>query len=145
MIRYTLKCSQDHVFESWFANAEGFEKLKASGHVACAICGDTSVEKTLMAPAVAPNAKAPEKVAEAPPLQQPTSPQEVMMQKFKEHVEANSDYVGKDFATTARAIHDGAEPDRAIHGEASLGEAKSLLDDGIPVAPLPFTTNRRTN
>ena len=138
MIRYTLKCSQGHVFESWFADAEGYETLKAHGHVSCAVCGDGDVEKSLMAPAVAPSA--------APPaLKGPATPQELELRKFKEHLEANSDYVGRNFAKEARAIHDGDGPDRAIHGEASFDEAKSLLEDGVPVAPLPFMTTRRTN
>lgn len=152
MIRYTLKCSQDHVFESWFANAEGYEKLKAAGHVSCAICGDSAVEKTLMAPAVSPkgNIDAPVPVPATAPVPEPSlstpaSPQEVALQKFKEHLEANSEHVGKDFAKKARAIHDGNEPDRAIHGEASFDEAKGLIEDGVPVAPLPFMNTKRTN
>lgn len=158
MIRYTLKCSQGHVFESWFANAEGFETLKAAGHVSCAICGDTTVEKTLMAPAVAPKGNvaastaptpermpAPVPAASEPSLSQPSTPQEAALQMIKAHIEANSEHVGRDFAKKARAIHDGAEPDRAIYGEASLDEAKSLVEDGIPVAPLPFMNSKRTN
>lgn len=146
MIRYTLKCSAGHVFESWFANAEGFESLKAAGHLACAVCGDTQVEKSLMAPSVAPKGdEAAPLPAPVPALSEGSSPQEVALQKFKAHLEANSDYVGRDFATTARAIHEGDQPDRAIHGEASFDEAKSLVEDGVPVAPLPFMTTRRTN
>lgn len=137
MIRYTLKCSAGHVFESWFANAEKYDTLRAAGHVSCAICGATDVEKTLMAPAVAPTG--------APALTEAESPQEVALRKLKEHVEANSDYVGPDFASHARAIHEGAEPDRAIHGEASMDEAKSLIEDGVPVAPLPFVSPRKAN
>jgi len=34
---------------------------------------------------------------------------------------------------------------RPIYGEAKAEEAKSLIDDGIPVTPLPFTPNRKTN
>ena len=137
MIRYTLKCSAGHQFESWFANAEKYETLKAAGHVACAICGDTSVEKSLMAPAVAPKGEVT--------LAGETSPQEEALKQMREHIEANSDYVGRDFASTARAIHDGEAPDRMIHGEASLDEAKSLLEDGVPVAPLPFGGPKRAN
>jgi hypothetical protein len=38
----------------------------------------------------------------------------------------------------ARAIHLGEEPERAIRGRASLAEAKSLLEDGVGVLPLPM-------
>ncbi|MEM6277064.1 MAG: DUF1178 family protein [Pseudomonadota bacterium] len=142
MIRYTLKCSDGHVFESWFANAEGFDVLKAAGHVSCAICGTTEVEKSLMAPAVSPKQDAQTAPA---PLDAPASEAEVAMRKLKDHIAKNSENVGREFATTARAIHDGDAPDRAIHGEASFEEAKSLVEDGIPVAPLPFSGPRRAN
>ena len=52
MIRYSLKCDKGHGFDSWFKSADAFDTLKASGMVACAICGSAAVEKTLMAPSV---------------------------------------------------------------------------------------------
>ena len=52
MIRYSLKCANDHEFDSWFASAGAFEKLRAAGMVACSVCGTSDVEKALMAPAV---------------------------------------------------------------------------------------------
>ncbi|MEM6727475.1 MAG: DUF1178 family protein [Pseudomonadota bacterium] len=140
MIRYTLKCGQNHTFESWFASADAYESLRAGGHVSCAICGDTDIEKSLMAPAVAPKGD-----VTSPSLATAHSPQEEAFQKFKEHVEANTTDVGRDFAKRARAMHDGTEPDAPIRGEANLGEVKGLLENGVPVAPLPFSSNRRTN
>ncbi|MEM1233592.1 MAG: DUF1178 family protein [Pseudomonadota bacterium] len=142
MIRYTLKCSDGHVFESWFANAEGFDALKAAGHVTCAVCGTAEVEKSLMAPAVSPKQEGP---ATPAPLDAPASEAEIAMRKLKDHITKHSENVGRAFATTARAIHDGDVPERAIHGEASFEEAKSLVEDGIPVAPLPFIGPRRAN
>ncbi len=176
MIRYTLKCSDGHQFDSWFANADGFESLKARGLITCAICGGTNVSKSLMAPAVTPARKAASRTTdEAPtlptkapvanaeaqispqapsvpsaapqdaPLSTPASPQEAALSKMRAHLEANSEDVGKTFAQEARAMHEGATPDRAIHGEASPQEAKALLEDGVPVLPLPFLPKRKTN
>ena len=146
MIRYALKCSNDHSFESWFQSAARFDDLKAAGHIGCPICGDQDVEKALMAPKVTPARKAAALTAEAPPApMQEISPQEMAFAKMREHLEKNSDYVGKSFAKEARAMHDGEMPDRAIHGEASLAEAKALLEDGVPVAPLPFTPKQKQN
>jgi hypothetical protein len=48
-----------------------------------------------------------------------------------------SQWVGTRFAEEARALHAQGEA-RAIHGEASLAEARALLDEGVPVLPLPF-------
>ncbi|MEO1331817.1 MAG: DUF1178 family protein, partial [Pseudomonadota bacterium] len=55
------------------------------------------------------------------------------------------EYVGTSFATEARAIHDGEAPERAIYGEARADEAAKLVKDGVPVAPLPFIPDRKTN
>lgn len=138
MIRYSLKCDQGHGFDSWFANAAGFDRLAAAGHVACPDCGSTAITKALMAPAVA--APPPER-----PLAHPRDPQETALAELRRQVEANSDYVGLSFAAEARAMHEGRSPERAIHGEAKWDEARALLEDGIPVAPLPFLPSRKTN
>lgn len=143
MIRYTLKCETDHSFDSWFQSAEAFDKLLAAGMVACSVCGSSKVSKALMAPSVQPARKASEK-PEAP-LSAPQGEVEQALAAMRRHVEENSDYVGMNFAAEARAMHDGDAPERAIHGEAKLEEAKALLEDGIPVAPLPFLPRRKTN
>ena len=65
------------------------------------------------------------------------------MRELRRHVEENSDYVGESFATTARAMHEGKIPERSIHGEARPDEARQLIEDGIPVAPLPFRAPRK--
>lgn len=64
---------------------------------------------------------------------------------MRRQVEQNSDYVGMSFAAEARAMHEGRSPERAIHGEAKLEDARKLLEDGIPVAPLPFRLRQRAN
>ena len=60
------------------------------------------------------------------------------------HVEAHSTYVGGNFVREARAIHLGEAPDRMIHGEAKPEEAKALIEDGVPVAPLPIIPKDRS-
>lgn len=139
MIRYALKCDRDHGFESWFKTSAAFDALKASGHVACPVCGSTAVEKALMAPTVRP----PEEGR--PQLRDPASPMEEAMAALRREVEANSEYVGLGFAAEARAIHAGEAPGRSIYGEARPEEARALLEEGVPVAPLPFMPPRKTN
>lgn len=143
MIRFALKCTQGHQFESWFQSSEAFDKLKARGLVACAQCGDTHVEKALMAPAVklAPEAAAPAERS----LATPASEIEAKLKEMKAHLEQNSEYVGMNFATEARKMHAGNAPERAIWGEAKPDEAKKLIEDGVPVAPLPFLPTRKSN
>lgn len=142
MIRYDLKCSNNHSFESWFQSAEAFDKLKVAGMVTCAECGSSNVSKSLMAPRVTPARK---KAAEPAKLRAPEDSKEAMIARMKAEIEAKSEYVGMNFATEARAIHTGDAPERPIYGEAKPEEAKSLIEDGVPVAPLPFTPTRKTN
>ncbi|MBD1202765.1 MAG: DUF1178 family protein [Rhodobacteraceae bacterium] len=139
MIRFSLRCDKDHGFDSWFPSGAAFDMLKAGGHVSCPICGSTAVEKALMAPAVQDGRGA------AGPLQSAETPVEQALAALKKQVEENSEYVGMNFVSEARRIHQGEAPERSIHGEARLEEAKKLIDEGVPVAPLPFLPARKTN
>ena len=139
MIRYTLRCDNGHEFDGWFKSASGFDSLRASGQVNCTQCGSAQVDKTLMAPNVARGKDA------RPDLATPQNEKEAALARLRRHVERNSDYVGMSFASEARAMHEGRAPERSIHGEARLEDARTLLEDGIPVAPLPFTPRQRAN
>ena len=140
MIRFTLHCAEGHDFESWFASGAAFDDLAASGLLSCAICGGSKVEKALMAPAVASAPAVPDR-----PLSTPANPVEEALAALRREIEANSEYVGMNFVTEARRIHAGNAPERAIHGEAKPDEARKLIEDGVPVAPLPFVTGRKAN
>jgi len=141
MIRYSLRCDKGHTFDSWFGSSAAFDQLTASGLVACALCGDTSVEKDLMAPAIggAPAVAQPDR-----PLSAPASPAEQALAEMRRRIEATAEDVGRDFAREARRIHQGAAPERAIIGEARPADARALIEDGIPVAPLPWS-GRKTS
>ncbi len=156
MIRYTLKCENDHSFDSWFQSADAFDKLQAAGMNACPDCGSSKVTKSLMAPRVTTARKKAQAPAEpipvpepapAPqkPLSAPRSEAEAAIARMKAEVEKNSEYVGMSFADEARAMHEGEADARPIWGEAKPEEAKSLIEDGVPVLPLPFTPTRKTN
>lgn len=142
MIRYSLKCAADHGFESWFQSGAAFDSLHAAGHVTCPVCGSSTVEKSLMAPMVRPTR---EDEAAKPSLGAPATELEQALAALRRQVEENSEYVGVNFVTEARRIHAGDAPERAIYGEARADEAKKLIEDGVPVAPLPFLPARKAN
>lgn len=135
MIRFSLRCDRDHRFESWFQSAEAFDKLHAAGHLACAVCGSAAVDKALMTPQVQPGREVP-----AAP-----SPAEQALAEMRRRIEERADYVGPRFAREARDMHEGLVPERAIYGEARPDEARQLIEDGVPVLPLPFTPRRKAN
>ncbi|RME15091.1 MAG: DUF1178 family protein [Alphaproteobacteria bacterium] len=150
MIRYALQCAEGHRFESWFRNAAAYDALAAAGHVACPECGGTRVSKSLMTPDVRPARAAAPESRETPESSRPaplapSGPEEAALSAFKARLEAEADYVGARFAREARAIHEGDAPARPIYGEASREEAVALIEDGVPVAPLPFLPTRKTN
>ncbi len=148
MIVFDLKCGQGHVFEAWFGSSRAFEEQRAGGLVQCPMCGDPAIEKAVMAPNVA--AKGNRK-ADTPAARLDTTPAaealpspdaikaalQVLAQAQAKALET-SQWVGKSFAKRARAMHAGEETEAPIHGQATLEQAKQLIDDGVPVAPLPF-------
>jgi hypothetical protein len=150
MIRYSLKCVEGHAFDSWFQSAEAFDALAAKGLLSCAVCGADDVKKAIMAPrvrkkggVVAPEPSVAD--APAPSLSTPATPVEQAMKAMQAHVEKHSTYVGGRFADEARAIHLGDAPERMIHGEAKPEEAKALIEDGVPIAPLPGVPKSKAN
>jgi hypothetical protein len=50
MILFQLRCARGHEFEAWFRNGEGFEAQQKARKISCPECGETHVEKALMAP-----------------------------------------------------------------------------------------------
>ena len=143
MIQYALKCKDGHTFDSWFKSASAFEALERSGHLSCAVCGSPEVSKALMAPNVSTQDQQEQSADTS--LTSPVNEQEQALAALRKHVEENADYVGNKFADEARSMYLGAEPERAIYGEANGAEAKALIEDGIPVAPLPFLPNKKAN
>ncbi len=142
MIRYSLRCSNSHDFDSWFQSASGFDTLVAAGQLSCPVCGVTDIQKSLMAPNVRPARSA---AGTDRDLSAPQTEAETALAALRAQIEANSDYVGMNFANEARLMHEGASDKRSIYGEAKPEDAIALIKDGIPVAPLPFIPQRKTN
>ena len=138
MIRYALRCKDGHDFDSWFQSADAYDTLAARGLVSCAVCGSDQVSKALMAPKVQAE-RAPSR-----PLASPASEFEAKVAALRAKLEAEATYVGGRFAEEARSLHEtGIE--KPIWGEANADEARKLLEDGIPVAPLPFLPKQKAN
>jgi hypothetical protein len=134
VIRFSLHCDKDHEFEGWFSSSNDFDGQSERGLVECPVCGSRQIGKSLMAPAVAASRDTP-----ARPLAMDPEKRE-MMRKLRDMVQAvkqNSEDVGDRFADEARKIHHGETEARGIIGKASSDDAKSLIEEGIEIAPLP--------
>jgi hypothetical protein len=134
MIRYALVCDEAHGFEAWFSTSGDYDMQVERGLVECPQCGSTTVKKQIMAPSVrtARKAEARKEIAAngAASLHE-------LARKMQAHIRSNYDYVGRDFAKEARAIHEGKKPERLIYGETTPEEREKLAEDDVPVAPLP--------
>ena len=147
MIRYRLQCGKGHGFEGWFRSSDDYDGQRKKRLVNCPTCGTTKVEKAIMAPSVvtseqavaARKSKAKRNRADTPavasdvaaaPVLTVNDEQRAMMRKLRDLRDAmlkSSDYVGPRFAEEARRMHeDESVPERAIHGEATPDEVKSL-------------------
>ncbi len=134
MIKYALKCPVEHSFEGWFSSSDGFDEQVKAGQVECPLCGDTRITKAIMAPQVITARKAEATSQKVIETQRKMAE---MAHKLRQHVEQTHDYVGGNFVAEARDMHSGLTPERPIYGEASPQEVKSLIDEGVPVAPIP--------
>ena len=133
MIVYDLLCENAHRFEGWFASAEAFAHQHDGGHLACPMCGSSSVRKQLSAPHVQTRgADTPQPAALADPQLM-----ETLRRKLVEVILQHTEDVGERFPDEARAIHHQEAPERAIRGSASAAETKALREEGIEVFALP--------
>ena len=142
MIVFDLKCGLGHVFEAWFGSTEDYDAQRKRGLVSCPICDDTQVEKALMAPAI--NVGGNREAAPDP------AEQKAMLAKLAEmqrKIEAECDDVGDRFAQEARRLHAAPEREnkRGIIGNASAVDVRELVEEGIPVMPLPFRSRRNND
>lgn len=151
MIRYRLVCDGGHDFESWFPSSESYDDQAGRGFVACPVCGSARVSKGMMAPSIARGDHAPALDTQTAPAALPPVPvpqaggmlgereREIRaaLRAMREQVTRNADDVGAHFPEEARRIHYGETQTRAIYGQASLDEARALVEEGIAVAPLP--------
>jgi hypothetical protein len=138
MIKYALGCAEGHAFESWFPDSAAYEKQRKRGFVACPQCGSTEVDKAIMAPAVVGGERAASESGPEIVVDDRRRKTRELMLRMRREIEANTEDVGVKFPQEARAIHLGDAPERAIRGRASLEEARSLVEDGVSVLPMPM-------
>ena len=150
MIRYSLHCERGHAFESWFQGSSAYDSQVKRKLVTCPACGSAKVEKAIMAPQIV-SKKGRDSTAAAEPaspvdVTAPASTPLMMAQErelraklreLRDHIVKNADNVGERFPNEARKMHYGDIEHRPIYGEASPDEARSLIEEGVEVSPLP--------
>ena len=159
MIHYNLRCAKGHAFESWFQSSAAYETQEKRRMVNCPICGSTKVERAIMAPRIV--AKKGRHAATSEPSPTPVPPTDVAapaptpllmtqerelrakLKELRDHIVKNADNVGERFPNEARKMHYGDIEHRPIYGEASPDEARTLVEEGVEVMPLPVLPDDR--
>jgi len=136
VIVFDLKCGGGHVFEAWFGSSTDYESQRERTLIACPMCGDSAIDKAVMAPNVAAKGN---RRSNAPAPGKP-DPKQLMaaLAEAQAKMLEGSQWVGVAFADKARAMHLGEEAHAPIHGQTSVEEAKALIEEGVAVAPLPL-------
>jgi hypothetical protein len=159
MIRYNLRCEKGHSFESWFQSSTAYESQEKRRLVSCPSCGSVKVERAIMAPQIVSKkgrdtAPASVETTDAPATQAPSQESTPLLmaqelelrakiKELRDHIVKNADNVGERFPNEARKMHYGDIEHRPIYGEASPEEARSLIDEGVEVSPLPVLPDDR--
>jgi hypothetical protein len=159
MIRYSLRCERGHAFESWFQSSSAYEAQEKRKLVNCPACGSAKVERAIMAPQIV--SKKGRDIAAPVPAPAPAASTDVTapastplmmaqerelrakLKELRDHIVKNADNVGERFPNEARKMHYGDIEHRPIYGEASPDEARSLIEEGVEVSPLPVLPDDR--
>ena len=137
MILYELRCEAGHGFEAWFRNSATYDAQVAAGEVNCPVCGSGTVEKALMAPAIAKRSGGD---GEGRRTHTTMADARRELEALRRKIEENCEYVGDRFADEARKIHYEEASHRDIYGEATETEARELEEEGIGVARIPWVS-----
>ena len=140
MIKYDLICGKGHEFDGWFRDSAAYDGQAMRGLVSCSVCGSSKIRKQLMAPGIPAKSNRrtePTRKMVAGPVDPRAAALLQMMREVRKTVEANAEYVGENFADEARRIHYKEADARGIYGEATMADARELVEEGIEVHPLP--------
>ncbi len=155
MIRYSLQCEHDHEFDSWFPGSAAYDEQERRGLVECPVCRSINVRKSIMSPrlakggsegfreesAAAGNDVAPEKPSAI--LDERLQALRTMIRDMRTTIAKHTTDVGSAFPDEARRMHDGEIEHRPIRGEATPDEARALIEDGVPILPMPMLPDDR--
>jgi len=135
MIKYNLKCHNNHEFESWFSNSDEFDKLNNKNLLECIYCPSKNIKKSIMAPMISNYKKNSEHLDQVNESFRLEKKNLLLIRNF---VEKNFDYVGKDFSKKVREVYYDKKSNKAIYGTATFKEKEELAEEGIDLLSIPW-------
>ena len=135
MIKYNLKCENDHEFESWFSNSNEFEKLNRRKLLECIYCNSKKIKKSIMSPMVS---AVRDKNSKFKKMQEILKNDRKSLIEIRKYIEKNFEYVGENFSKKVREIYYDKKNNKAIYGTATPNEREELADEGIELLSIPW-------
>tara|TARA_B100000963_G_C22364820_1_gene553253 strand:+ start:31 stop:453 length:423 start_codon:yes stop_codon:yes gene_type:complete len=135
MIKYILKCNNNHEFESWFSNSSEFEKLNQKKLLECIYCSSKNIRKSIMAPMISSSKNSSENFED---IHKDFKKEKNKLLKIRKYIEENFDYVGKDFSKKVREVYYDKKSKKAIYGTATPEEREELSEEGIDLLSIPW-------
>ena len=134
MIKYNLKCQNEHEFESWFSNSEEFEKLDNKGLLECIYCNSKKIKKSIMSPMISSSRNK----KDSPEIYRAFKNEKNKLLFLRKYIENNFDYVGENFTKKVREIYYDKKSKRTIYGTTTDRERKELAEEGIDLLSIPW-------
>ncbi len=131
MIKYNLKCQNNHEFESWFSDSREFEKLNKKKLLECIYCSSKKISKSIMSPMIS-------SVKGKKNLNKILQAEKQKLLEIRKYVEKNFEYVGKDFCKKVRDIYYDRNSKKTIYGTTTPKERAELADEGIDLLGIPW-------
>ena len=135
MIKYNLKCHNDHEFESWFSNSREYDKLNKKRLLECIFCSSKKINKSIMAPSIL-NLK--EKDDKNEIINKDFKDEKNKLLNIRKYIEKNFEYVGKDFSKKVREVYYDKKSKKAIYGTTTPKEREELAEEGIDLLSIPW-------
>ena len=137
MIKYNLKCHNNHEFESWFSDSSEFDKLNKKGLLDCIFCDSKKISKTIMAPMVSV-VKEREDQIDLIKINKKIQNEKKELLKIRKFIENNFEYVGNNFSKKVREIYYDKKSKKTIYGSTTAKEREELAEEGIEILSLPW-------
>ena len=135
MIKYNLKCKNNHEFESWFSNSEEFDKLNKKDLLECIYCSSKKISKSIMSPRISNLNTKQEQVNL---INRDIKNEKDQLLRLRKYIEKNFDFVGKDFSKKVREIYYDNNSKKAIYGTTTPEERAELAEEGIDLLSIPW-------
>ena len=135
MIKYNLKCENNHEFESWFSSSDEFDNLNKKKLLECIYCSSKSIEKSIMAPMVS---LVNDNKKEFNSLENILKDEKNKLLKLRNYVEKNFEFVGDNFSRKVREVYYDKKNKRTFYGTTTPEERKELENEGIDLFTIPW-------